>query len=199
MGETKRLEGKTALVTGGSQGIGQGIAPRLAREGADVIVTYHTHPEGAAETLREIEAAGRRGAALPVNVAEMDSIRALMRQARERFGSIDVLVNNAGIEKRAPFWEVSEADYDAVLTVKLQPTPVAADGCTATAEAVVNATLTELTIDLNDTSFPLPAYCNGTGTAVGTVKGGLFAVDVINSATSAGAHDLAIGTVKLAK
>lgn len=88
---------------------------------------------------------------------------------------------------------------DAVLTVKLQPSPVAADGCTATAQAVVNATLSELTIDLNDASFPLPAYCNGSGTAVGAVKGGLFAVDVINPATNAGAHDLAIGTVKLAK
>lgn len=88
---------------------------------------------------------------------------------------------------------------DAVLTVKLQPSPVAADGCTATAQAVVNATLTELTIDLDDASFPLPAYCNGSGTAVGAVKSGLFAVDVINPATNAGAHDLAIGTVKLAK
>jgi hypothetical protein len=88
---------------------------------------------------------------------------------------------------------------DALLTVKLQPAPVSADGCTATAQAVVSATLTELTIDLNDTSFVLPDYCNGAGTPVGTVKGGLFAIDVINPATNAGAHDLAIGTVKLAK
>lgn len=88
---------------------------------------------------------------------------------------------------------------DAVLSLKLQPAPVSADGCTATAQAVVNATLTELTIDLNDASFTLPDYCNGAGTALATVKGGLFAIDVINAATNAGAHDLAIGTVKLTK
>jgi len=87
---------------------------------------------------------------------------------------------------------------DAVLTIKLQPSPVSADGCTATAQAVVNSTTSELVIDLNDASFPLPDYCNGTGTKVGTVKAGLYAIDVVNSATTAGTHDLSVGTVKLA-
>jgi hypothetical protein len=87
---------------------------------------------------------------------------------------------------------------DALLSIKLQPNPVAADGCTATAQAIVNASTAELVIDLNDTSFPLPDYCNGTGSKVSSVKAGLYAVDVINAATSAGAHDLAVGTAKLA-
>jgi hypothetical protein len=87
---------------------------------------------------------------------------------------------------------------DALLTIKLQPSPVAADGCTATATAIVNSSTAELTIDLNDTSFPLPDYCNGTGSKVSSLKAGLYAVDVINAATSAGAHDLSVGTVKLA-
>lgn len=87
---------------------------------------------------------------------------------------------------------------DALLTIKLQPSPVAADGCTATAQAVVNSTTAELVIDLNETSFPLPDYCNGVGSKVASVKAGLYAVDVVNSATTAGAHDLSVGTVKLA-
>lgn len=91
-----------------------------------------------------------------------------------------------------------KSSSDGVLSIKLQPSPVAADGCTATAQAIVNATQSELVIDLNDTMFPLPDYCNGAGSKVGSVKAGLFAIDVINSATSTGSHDLAVGTVKLA-
>ncbi len=86
---------------------------------------------------------------------------------------------------------------DALLLVKLQPTPVAGDGCTATAEAMVSATLTELVIDLNTTSFPLPAHC-ATGTTVSAVRAGLFAVDVINAASTAGNHDLSVGSISLA-
>ncbi len=92
-----------------------------------------------------------------------------------------------------------KSSTDALLQIKLQPSPVAADGCTATAQAVVSATLNELVIDLDDASFPLPDYCGGKGSAVAAVKSGLFAVDVINPATTAGAHDLAVGSVKLSK
>jgi len=87
---------------------------------------------------------------------------------------------------------------DGVLSIKLQPSPVAGDGCTATAQAIVNSTLSELVIDLSDAMFPLPDYCNGTGSKVGTVKAALYAVDVVNAATGAGAHNLSVGTVKLA-
>jgi hypothetical protein len=85
---------------------------------------------------------------------------------------------------------------DAVLLVKLQPTPVSPDGCTATAQAMVSATLGEVVIDLNSTSFPLPAHCT-TGTTVNTVRAGLLAVDVVNPAATAGAHDLAVGSISL--
>jgi hypothetical protein len=83
--------------------------------------------------------------------------------------------------------------------VKLQPSPLAGDGCTATADVVVDDALTEVVIDLDDESFPLPAYCNGSGTAVGSVKTGLFAIDVINPAVNAGAHEVSIGTIKLGR
>lgn len=91
-----------------------------------------------------------------------------------------------------------KSSSDGVLSIKLQPSPVAGDGCTATAQAIVDATLSELVIDLNDAMFALPDYCNGTGSKVGTVKAGLFAIDVINGATTTGSHNLGVGTVKLA-
>lgn len=92
-----------------------------------------------------------------------------------------------------------KSSTDALLQVKLHPSPVAADGCTATATVMVSATLAEVVIDLDDKSFPLPDYCNGAGSKIGTVKAGLYAIDVINPAAGAGAHDLGIGTLKLAR
>lgn len=111
--------------------------------------------------------------------------------------------NNTGVAPVTPFNASSygklriqlKSTTDATLTLKLQPSPVAADGCTATAQAIVSATQTELVINLDATTFPLPDYCNGAGSALATVKAGLFAVDVINSATTAGTHDLTVGRV----
>jgi hypothetical protein len=85
---------------------------------------------------------------------------------------------------------------DALLWVKLQPSPISGDGCTATAQAVVSATLGEVVIDLDSAHFPLPAHC-ATGTTLNTVRAGLLAVDVINPAATAGTHDLAVGAISL--
>ncbi len=115
-----RLEGKIALVTGGSQGIGQGVSVRLAQEGAKVIVNYHSHPEGAEETLNEIRAAGSDGITIEADLGQLSEIDRLIEESIAKFGQIDILVNNAGVEKRAPFWEVQEADYDLVLQVNLK-------------------------------------------------------------------------------
>ncbi|WP_437904603.1 3-oxoacyl-ACP reductase family protein [Sorangium sp. So ce327] len=115
-----RLQGKIALVTGSSRGIGRSIAVRFAREGADVALTYHKSKEGAEEALAEVEAAGRRGHLFAVDVASVQSVQGLIQEAIERFGRLDVLVNNAGLEKRAPFWEVTEEDYDAVMNTNLK-------------------------------------------------------------------------------
>jgi hypothetical protein len=115
--------------------------------------------------------------------------------------------NNTGAAPVAPFDASAhtqlkiqlKSSTDALLQVKLHPSPVAADGCTATANAMVTSTLAEVVIDLDDKSFPLPDYCNGAGSKIGTLKAGLYAIDVINPAAGAGAHDLSIGTVKLAR
>ena len=115
-----RLEGKIALVTGSSQGIGQGVAVRLAQEGAKIVVNFHSHPEGADDTLKQIHDAGSEGIAIQADLGQTAEIDSLIQQSLAKYGQIDILVNNAGLEKRAPFWEVTEADYDLVLEVNLK-------------------------------------------------------------------------------
>jgi glucose 1-dehydrogenase len=115
-----RLDGKKALVTGSGRGIGRAIAVRFAREGADVVIN-DIHIEGAArQTLAEVEATGRRAVLIQADVSRTDEARRLIDEAFHRLGPLDILVNNAGIEKRAPFVEVAEEDYDAVLAVNLK-------------------------------------------------------------------------------
>ncbi|MCU0571025.1 MAG: glucose 1-dehydrogenase [Oculatellaceae cyanobacterium Prado106] len=134
-----KLEGKVALVTGSSQGIGQGIVLRLAQEGAKVVINYRSHPEGAEETLEKVKAIGGncyvakcyaaecpnessnpQGYTVQADLGNVAEIRQLIAESIAHFGQLDILVNNAGIEKHAPFWEVSEADYDAVMNVNLK-------------------------------------------------------------------------------
>lgn len=115
-----KLAGKVALVTGSSQGIGRGIATRFAQEGADVVINYNRTPGGAQEVLREVEAAGRRGLVVQADMGKLDDIRKLIATAVAHFGHLDILVNNAGVETHAPFWEVTEEDYDRVLDINLK-------------------------------------------------------------------------------
>src|SRR5262245_46637485 len=115
-----RLRQKIALVTGSSQGIGRSIAVRFAREGADVVINYNRTAKGAEEALAEIVAAGRRGLIVQADLGKVEDIRRLVNQSVEHFGRLDVLVNNAGLETHAPFWEVTEEDYDQVLDVNLK-------------------------------------------------------------------------------
>jgi glucose 1-dehydrogenase len=124
------LEGKVALVTGSSQGIGQSIVLRLAQAGADVVINYRSHPEGAEETLAKVQAIGgnchmakclnAQGHTIQADLGSVTEVRQLIAESIDHFGKLDVLVNNAGIEKHAPFWDVTEADYDAVLNVNLK-------------------------------------------------------------------------------
>lgn len=115
-----KLEGKVALVTGSSQGIGQAIAVRLAQEGADIVIDYRSHAEGAQETLTKVEATGRKGHIVQADLGVVSDIRRLIAEGIQKFGKLDILVNNAGIEKNASFWEVTEADYDSVINVNLK-------------------------------------------------------------------------------
>ena len=115
-----KLAGKVALVTGSSQGIGQAIAIRLAQEGADIVVNHFMQPEKAAAVQATIESLGRRAVAIETNVGMPGEDTRLVSEAVTALGQIDILVNNAGVERNAPFWEVTEADYDFVLTTNLK-------------------------------------------------------------------------------
>lgn len=124
------LAGKVALVTGSSQGIGQGIVLALAEAGADVVINYRSNPDGAEDTLKKVTAIGGKcylarcrpahGHIVQADLGSVAMVRDLIAESIGHFGKLDILVNNAGIEKHAPFWEVTEADYDAVLNVNLK-------------------------------------------------------------------------------
>ncbi len=115
-----RLEGKVAIVTGSSSGIGQAIAMRFAQEGADIVIDYRSHSEGANDTKTAVEKAGRRAVVVQADVSKVADTANLVEQAYAQLGGCHVLVNNAGIEKGSDFWEVTEEDYDAVLDVNLK-------------------------------------------------------------------------------
>jgi glucose 1-dehydrogenase len=128
-----RLQGKVALVTGGSRGIGRGIVERFAREGADVVINYTHRAEAAQEALAAVRAAGRDGLVVQADVGRVADVRLLVAESAAHFGRLDVLVNNAGIEKNADFWAVTEADYDAVLNVNSRTSPATAPARAASA------------------------------------------------------------------
>jgi len=117
-----RLQSKVALVTGGSQGIGRDIAITFAREGADLIIDYRSERDlpMAQEVAAEIEKMGRRCAIIQADLSSLTEIAQLIKTAVADMGRIDILVNNAGLEKRASFWEITEADFDLVFNVDLK-------------------------------------------------------------------------------
>ena len=115
-----RLQGKVAIITGSSSGIGQSIAIRLAAEGAAVVIDYRGEPQAAEDTLKQIQTAGGKGITVQADVSKMADIQSLIDQTWQQLGGCDILVNNAGIEKGSDFWDTPEADYDAVFAVNLK-------------------------------------------------------------------------------
>src|SRR5438552_1031922 len=102
-----RLQGKVAVVTGSSRGIGRAIAVRFAREGADVVVNYVRGADEARQACAEVESAGRRSLLVQADLGSAADARRLIDEGVRHFGTLDVLVNNAGIEKQAPFTDVT--------------------------------------------------------------------------------------------
>ena len=115
-----RLQGKVALVTGSAQGIGRAIALRLAREGAAVAVQDLASNLHAEETLAQLRAAGATACLIRGDVGKVADDRRVIAEGVAQMGRIDILVNNAGVERRAPFLDASEAEYDLVLAVNLK-------------------------------------------------------------------------------
>lgn len=115
-----KVEGKVALVTGASRGIGRAIALALAEAGADVIVNYAGSAGAAAETVAAIEAMGRQAIAVQANVGKMEEAERLVKASMERFGKIDILVNNAGITRDNLIMRMKEEEFDQVIETNLK-------------------------------------------------------------------------------
>jgi len=114
------LKGQTALVTGASSGIGRAIAVALGRAGANVVVNYSSKAGEAEAVADEIRGSGQRALAVKADVADEAQVQAMFAAAVREFGTVDILVSNAGIEKNAPFHEMTTAQWDRVLNVNLR-------------------------------------------------------------------------------
>jgi 3-oxoacyl-[acyl-carrier protein] reductase len=119
------LARKVALVTGGSRGIGAAVAKRLARDGADVALTYENAADKARAVVAEIEAAGRRGLAIQADSTSPDAVVGAIERTVAEFGRLDILVNNAGIFPNGPLDAVTLADIDRALAIHVRAAFVA--------------------------------------------------------------------------
>jgi 3-oxoacyl-[acyl-carrier protein] reductase len=114
------LTGKVAIVTGASHGIGRGIAERLGRDGATVVVNYASSEREANEVVSAIVAAGGKSMAIQANLSKVEDIRRLFAQTIEHFSQLDILVNNAGTGVVTPIAKVTEAEYDRVFNLNVR-------------------------------------------------------------------------------
>ncbi|OAJ73249.1 beta-ketoacyl-ACP reductase [Brevibacillus sp. SKDU10] len=114
------LEGKVALITGASRGIGRAIALKYAEAGANIIVNYSGNEAKAQETVTEIEKLGREAIMIRANVGNTEEAENMVKEALERFGKIDILVNNAGITRDNLLMRMKESEWDEVINVNLK-------------------------------------------------------------------------------
>ena len=113
------LQNQVALVTGGSSGIGAGVAKHLAASGATVVVNYSSSAEGAQQVVKEVESKGGTAIAVQADVSNEDQVQHLFQQTFDRFGTVDILVNNAGLQKDAAFVDMTLDDWNKVISVNL--------------------------------------------------------------------------------
>lgn len=115
-----KFDGKTVLITGAGRGIGRAIAVKFGQEGANVIVNDLKEDDNAGETIKQVEATGAKAVFIAADISKVENVQSLIAAAVQAFGQLNILVNNAGVEIRAPFWEVTEQQYDIVMNVNLK-------------------------------------------------------------------------------
>src|SRR2546428_4681026 len=111
----KDIQGKVALVTGGSRGIGAAVAIALAEAGVDVAVNYRNGAQGANEVCARIEKTGRRGCAVRTDVSQSSEVASMVAEVNRKLGQINILVNNAGIARQQKIEDITEADCDEII------------------------------------------------------------------------------------
>jgi glucose 1-dehydrogenase len=129
-----RLENKVAVVTGSSSGIGEAIALAFAAEGAAVVVNYSRHEDSAQKVLDKIENAGGKGLVVGADVSDPKEVEAMVQQAISTFGRLDIMVNNAGMERKMPFLETPFEVWQETIAVNLTGAWL---GCQAAAKQMV--------------------------------------------------------------
>lgn len=115
-----RLAGRAAVVTGSSRGVGRNVALAFAKEGADVLINYSSSEGPALEAVEQIRSMGRKSIAVKADVAAKPEVEAMMAAAKENFGRLDIVVNNAGFTRPAMLHKMAEAEWDAVLDAHLK-------------------------------------------------------------------------------
>ena len=166
-----RLDGKTAIVTGASRGLGRAIALAFAREGADVLINYASREEQAGEVAAAVERLGRRAILERADVSDATQVQTMVKTALAQFGRVDILVNNAGITMPKGVLETSEADWDRVLAINLKGVFLC---CKAVAETMMGQSGGRI-INIASTAGQAgilsgPAYCAAKAGVLGLTK-----------------------------
>ncbi|HTK94362.1 MAG TPA: glucose 1-dehydrogenase [Terriglobales bacterium] len=158
------LAGKVGLVTGASSGIGRAIAIEMARRGATVVVNYIGPADAAGEVVNAITQAGGAALAVAGDVSSATQVSAMIAQTVARFGRIDVLVNNAGIEMESPFLEKTEAEWDRVIAVDLKGTFLCTQAAAREMAKRGRGTIINISSVHEDIPFPgYAGYCAAKG------------------------------------
>ena len=114
------LKGKVAIVTGGNSGIGMAIVLELARQGANIVIDYVAHPEATDALEKQVRALGDRVIGVKADVSQVAELQKLVATAVKKFGRVDIMVNNAGVETRTSILDTTEEQYEKVLSINLK-------------------------------------------------------------------------------
>ena len=159
------VQGKVAIVTGGNSGIGKSIVLELARQGANIVIDYVAHPEATEDLEKQVAALGDQAIGVDADVSKVADLQSLMDAAVARFGRVDIMINNAGVETRTSVLDTTEEQYDRVLDINLKSaffgTQIAAKQMIAQGSGGVIITISSVHED-----WPMPgntAYCLSKG------------------------------------
>jgi glucose 1-dehydrogenase len=159
------LQGKVALVTGASSGIGYAIAERFGAEGAAVVINYVAYDDEAQELAQRLSSNGGRALALKADITDETQVNQMVERARGEFGTVDVLVNNAGIERSAPILEKPISDWDKIIGVNLRGAFMCLQACgRVMRDAGRGGSIVNISSVHEDVPFPgFAAYCASKG------------------------------------
>ncbi|MED3855381.1 SDR family oxidoreductase [Priestia megaterium] len=160
----KLLEGKVAIITGASRGIGRKVAEQLADLGAKVTINYSSSPDKAEEVVKEIQDKGGEAIAIQADISQIGDIERLFLDTISAFGKVDILINNAGIMINKPLTEVTEADYDKQFSVNVKGTFFACQQAMKYMEE--EGHIVNISTSVNGQMFPTYSVYSGTKGAV---------------------------------